>query len=92
MALFELYWRQPVVETMSAFWVVEHLDVIEHIRASILPGAVDLSLDPLSLQQLEKAFSHRIVMAGTTPTHVAKQVVGFQKTLPVAAAELAPLI
>ncbi len=77
---------------MPAFWVVEHLDVVEHISASILPGAVDLSPDPLSLQQLEKAFRYHVVMAVTTSTHAAKQVVGFQEALPVAAAELATLV
>ncbi len=77
---------------MPAFWVVEHLDVIEHISASILPGAIGLSPDPLPLQQLEKAFRYCVVMAVATPTHAAKQVVGFQEALPVAAAELAPLI
>lgn len=39
---------------MSAFWVVEDLDVIEHIGSGILPGAVNLPPDPLPLQQLEK--------------------------------------
>ena len=76
---------------MSAFWVVKHLDVVEHISASILPGAVDLSPDSLPFQQLEKAFRHRIVMAVAPSTHAAKQVVGFQEALPVTAAELATL-
>ena len=57
---------------MPAFWVIEHLDVIEYIRAGILPGAVDLSPDPLPFQQLEKAFRYRIVMAVATSTHAAK--------------------
>ena len=77
---------------MSAFWVVEHLDVIEYIGSGILPGAVDLSPDPLPLQQLEKAFRYRIVMAVATSTQAAKQVVGFQEALPVTAAELTTLV
>jgi hypothetical protein len=76
---------------VSAFWVVKHLDVVEHVSASILPGAVDLSPDPFPLQQLEKAFRYRVVMAVTTPTHATKQVIGFQEALPVTAAELATL-
>ena len=92
MSLLKLYRRQLVVETVSAFWVVKHLDVVEHISTSILPGAVDFSPDSLPFQQLEKAFRHRIVMAVATSTHAAKQVVGSQKTLPVAATELAALI
>lgn len=76
---------------MSAFWVVKHLDVVEHVSASILPSAVDLSPNPFPLQQLEKTFRYRVVMAVTTPTHATKQVIGFQEALPVTAAELATL-
>ena len=50
---------------MPAFRVVEHLDVIEHITAGILPGAVDFPLDPLLRQQLEEALRHGIVMTVT---------------------------
>ena len=76
---------------MSAFWVVKHLDVVEHVSASILPSAVDLSPNPFPLQQLEKAFRYRVVMAVTTPTHATKQVIGFQEALTVTAVELANL-
>jgi len=76
---------------VSAFWVVKHLDVVEHVSASILPSAVDLPPNPFPLQQLEKAFRYRVVMAVTTPTHATKQVIGFQEALPVTAAELATL-
>ena len=77
---------------MSAFWVVKHLDVVEHISAGILPSAIDLSPDPFALQQLEKAFCYCVVMTISASTHAAKQVVGFQETLPVTAAELTPLV
>jgi hypothetical protein len=77
---------------VPAFWVVEHLDVFEHIGPGILPSAVDLSLDPFMLQQLKKALSHRVVMAVIASTHASTHVVGFQKALPVAAAELTALI
>lgn len=77
---------------MAASSVVEHLDVIEYISRGLLPCAVDLSLDPFTLQQLEKALSHRVVVAVTAPTHAAKHVVGFQEALPITAAELAALI
>lgn len=39
---------------MAAFYVVEHLDVIEHITPSIFPRGVDFSLDPFPFQKLEK--------------------------------------
>lgn len=90
--LFKLYRRQLIVETMPSLWAVEHLDVIEHITAGILPDAVDLPLDSLPFLQLEEAFRHRIVMTVTSAAHAVKQVVGFQKTLSIGAAELATLI
>lgn len=66
----------PCAKTMQAFWIVKHLDVVEHISARILLGAIDLSTDSFPIQQLGTALLYRIVMAVATPTHTAKQVVG----------------
>jgi len=53
MSLFKFYWRQPVVEAVSAFWGRTSRWNQKHLRG--LPAcAVDLSPDPLPLQQLEK--------------------------------------
>ncbi|OAE12452.1 hypothetical protein AZH11_13635 [Pseudomonas simiae] len=40
---------------MAAFYVLLHLDVIEHITKSIFPRGVDFSLGPFPFQKLEKA-------------------------------------
>ena len=92
MSLFKLYRGKLVVETVLAFRVVKHLDVIEHIGPGILPCAVDLPLDSLPLQQLKEALSHGIVVTVAASTHAGNQVVSFQKTAPVCAAVLTALV
>ena len=76
---------------MSALWVVEHFNVIEHVASSRFPCRINLSLDPLSLEELKEAFSNGVVMAVTTSAHAAHQMITFQKALPVSTAKLAPL-
>ena len=77
---------------MPAFWVVEHLDVIEHIAASILPCVVDFSLNPFPLQKLEKALGYGVVMTVTSSAHTGLQVVAGQEPLPFVACKLAALV
>ncbi len=77
---------------MAALGVVEHLNVIEDICTGILPGQVNLAANPLALEQLEEAFSHRVVMAIATPAHTADQVVVPQETLPVMTRKLTALV
>ena len=73
---------------MAAFYVVEHLDVIEHITTSIFPRDVDFSLDPFPFQKLEKVLGHGVVMTVASATHTGNQIVRFQKTAPIGAAVL----
>lgn len=73
---------------MPTFGVIKHLDVIEHITAGFFAGAVGFSSDAFPLQQLEKAFRNRVVVAVTASTHAADQVVGLEEALPVRTAEL----
>lgn len=68
---------------MSTFWVIEHLDVIENITAGFVTRCVDLSSDSLPLQKLEKALGYGSVVAVSSPTHTANDVVGFQEALPI---------
>lgn len=77
---------------MLSFWVVKHFDVIEDILTGILSGCVGSALDPLSLQQMEEAFSYGIVMAVTWPAHAGFQIVLMQEFLSLMACKLAPLI
>ena len=73
---------------MPALRVVEHLDVIEDIAACFLPRCIGFAPYPFPLEQLKKAFCHSVVMAVSTPTHTANQVMGLEEILPVVTAEL----
>ncbi len=92
LAFFELYWRDAARCVVAALWVVEHLDVIEDISPCILPGWVNLAANPLTLEQLEEALGHRVVMAVAPMAHAAEQIVVAQETLPVMPCELTALI
>ena len=90
--LFVLYRRKAVVVSVSAFGVVEHLDIVEHVTPRIIACGVDLALDPLQLEQLEEALDHCVVVAVAAPTRRAFQSVRLQKLCPVAPRKLAALI
>ncbi len=77
---------------MPADRVVEHLDVIEHVRGSHGACRVDPPLDPLLLQYPEEALGHGIVVAVPAAAHARHHPVRFQERLPVAAGELTALI
>ena len=77
---------------MPAFRVVEHLDVIEDIPPGFLRVVIGFSLDTLTLQQLEEALCHRIVVAVPAPTHAWHQAMGLQEVLPIVATELTSLV
>ena len=72
---------------MLAFWVVEHLDVIEHVLPCGLPGLVCASADALSLEELEEAFRYCIVVAVAAAAHAGLQIVLGKEHLPFAAGE-----
>ena len=77
---------------MPAFGVVKHLDVVEHVATRRIPGQVDLSPDPLSLEQLEEALGHGVVVAVAAAAHARHHVVALEEVLPLVAGELATLI
>ena len=77
---------------MSANGVVKHLNVAKHVAACFLSGDINVLADALTLEQLEEAFSHRVVMAVASPAHVGLQVVTNQKLLLLMACKLASLV
>lgn len=64
---------------MSAFRVIEHLDVIENITSGFFTGCVDLSSDSLSLQKLEKALGYGIVVAVSRRLMLLITLLAFKK-------------
>lgn len=63
------------VPDVFALRVVEHFDVVEHVLASFIARTVDPSTYSLSLQKIEKALGHRIVMAVAASAHRVNQIV-----------------
>ena len=77
---------------MSADGVVKHLNVAKHIAARFLLGRINVFSNALTLEQLEEAFCHSVVMAVASPAHVGLQVVTNQKLLLLMACKLASLV
>lgn len=69
MASLELYGRHAIRRRMSADGVVKHLNVAKDIAIRFLPSGIDMLADALTLEQLEEAFCHSVVMAIATPAH-----------------------
>ncbi len=77
---------------MSAPWIVEQLDIIEHVAAGLLACFVNLSSDPLGFERSEEALRHGIVVAVSTPAHAGFQIVILQEGPPLIAGKLRSLI
>lgn len=63
---------------MAAFRVVERLDVVKHVAARRIPGHVGFLPDPFSLEQLEGAFRHGVVVAIATSAYAADDPADFR--------------
>lgn len=88
MPSLKLCWRKPVIKSVTALRIVEHLDVVEDILPGVVPSCIGLALDTLALQKLEEAFSDRIVVTVSAPAHAGFQPMRRQKIAPVLAGEL----
>ena len=62
---------------MLALWVIEHLDIIEHIPSSLVTCFVNPAANPLSFEQIEEAFNDGVVVAVTPPAHRMLKIVSF---------------
>ncbi len=70
---------------MPPFWIVEHFDVVKDICFCIISSLIGLTLDSLPLEQLEEAFSHRIVVAVASTAMTGNKVMLFKESLPIVA-------
>lgn len=59
---------------LSTPTVIKHFDVIKNIAAGFFRRSVDFFLYQITLQQLEKAFCNRVIMAVTATAHAAPSV------------------
>ena len=92
MPSLKLYWRKPVIKSVTAFLIVEHLDVVEDVLPGVIPDCIGLALDALTLQQLEEALNNSIVVTVSTPPHAWRQPMRRQEIVPVLAGKLRALI
>lgn len=71
---------------------IEALDVVEHIRAGVIPRPVDLADDPLGPERREKAFHGCIVPDVAGPAHRTGDAVVGHQALELFARILASLV
>ena len=50
MPSLKLYWRKPVIKSVTALGIVEHLDVVEDVLPGVIPACIGLALDALTLR------------------------------------------
>ena len=48
---------------MLAFWIIEHLNVVEHILPGVVSGFVGSAPDALAFQKIEKALGNGVRFA-----------------------------
>jgi len=77
---------------MLAFWVVEKLDVIKHVSASLLAGRISFPPYPLALEKLKKALGNRIVITVSPAAHTGFQIMRIKEGLPLIACKLTALV
>jgi hypothetical protein len=87
MLSLELNGKQAIVVPMTTSWIVKHFDVIEHISSGFLTVNVNLPLDAFTLEQLEEALGHRVVIAVPTAINAGDQAVRLEEIPPVITAE-----
>ncbi len=64
---------------MLSFWIVEHLDVVEHVPPGLGAGFVGPAPYSFALCQLEEALGEGVVVAVATPDHEMLQVMSSQE-------------
>lgn len=77
----ELHGADVAQFRMPSARVVEALDVVEHLRAGFIAGAVNLAVDALEFQGREEALHGRIVPDVPGPAHRTGDAVVGQQAL-----------
>src|SRR3954467_9766901 len=57
---------------MTSGWIVEPLDVVEHICPGLVPGAIGFALGALGLQRREEALHRCVIPDVAGPAHAAQ--------------------
>ncbi len=66
---FEAGWREHAVPDLLAHWVVEHLDMIEHVPSGLLADFVRFAPDALVLELGEEALGDGVILIVAAMAH-----------------------
>lgn len=77
---------------MASNPVIEHFDVVEHIRLGQVAGFVDPLSDAFLFQTTEKRLGNGVIPAVASPAHAGVEVMGTAEPMPVITSILTPLI
>lgn len=88
MPSLKLYWRKPVIQAVTAFRIVKHLDVVESFPHGVVPDCVGLALDAPAFEKLQEAFSDSVVGTVSMSAHAWRQLMRHQEIAPLLAGEL----
>ena len=75
----KLYRWQHAVSNMFAFWIVEHLDVVEYVLSCFISGLVDFAPNAFAVKEVEEAFGNGIVVTVAPAAQGVFQIVLFQE-------------
>ncbi len=64
---------------MFALWVIEHLNVIEHVLPRVNFCLVGFTSDTFALEQVEEALGDSVVVTVSTAAHAVFKIVLLQK-------------
>jgi hypothetical protein len=71
-----------------AFWIIEHLNIIENILSGFITRFIDLAADTLSFEQIEEAFDDSVIVTVPSAAHRMFKIVSLQESRPVHASKL----
>lgn len=77
---------------MLPFWIIEKLDIIEYAVTDRFAGCTGFSAYPFTLEQLEKAFGYRIIVAVSASAYAGFQIMLSEEGLPLMRGRLAALV
>ena len=59
---------------MLALWIVEQLDVFEHVSSCVATGGIGSASGPFSCQELEDTLGNGVVVAVAASAHAGAEV------------------
>lgn len=74
---FGLDGGQHPVSDMFTYWIIEHLNVVEHVLPCLITGSVGFSSDTLAFKQIEGTLCYGIVVAVPALAYCILEIITF---------------